>query len=248
MTPLFGSEPASDADRLVTFARELRRIDDYDGLVELVRRELAARLGLTAAWLYVFERDEDDHAKLVAVAGPNADEIRRVLPSAPTTRDWLATALRRDEGPIIVPDARAVEGNPEVARILGTRTVVNVSIGVVDSTLGILGGGTFRDEGPVPIDAAARPYLVHLANLVSVAAARLVLRARDQARARLQAQMAQRQRLESLGSSRAAWPTTFTTCSASSAPASASSPRDRSPTPSASTWPWSRTPSAAPRR
>jgi nitrogen-specific signal transduction histidine kinase/ActR/RegA family two-component response regulator len=40
---------------------------------------------------------------------------------------------------------------------------------------------------------------LHLANLASVAIARLVLRARDAERARLQAERAQRQRLESLG-------------------------------------------------
>ena len=92
-----------------------------------------------------------------------------------------------------------MNGNPEVARRLGNRTVVNVPIGVVDRTLGILGGGTFGDEGTVAIDARRVAELVHLANLASVAIARLVLRARDQARARLQAQLAQRQRLESLG-------------------------------------------------
>ena len=44
---------------LTTFARELCRIDDYDELIELVRRELAARFGLTNAWLYVIEREDD---------------------------------------------------------------------------------------------------------------------------------------------------------------------------------------------
>src|SRR6188508_1283001 len=137
------------------FARELRRVDGYDGLVELVRAELASRFGLTSAWLYVFERDDDEHAGLVAAAGPKAGDIRRELPFAPVAGDWLTAALRRDEGPIIIPDARAVEGNPEVARRLDNRTVINMPIGVVDSALGILGGGTFGDEGPVTLDPDA---------------------------------------------------------------------------------------------
>jgi signal transduction histidine kinase/ActR/RegA family two-component response regulator len=181
------------------FARELRRVDSYHALVELVRGELYVRFGLTSAWLYVFEQDDDEHARLVATAGPKADEIRRELPIAPVAGDWLVAALRRDEGPIIIPDARAVEGNPEVARRLDNRTVINMPIGVVDSALGILGGGTFGDEGPVALDQEAHAYLLHLANMASVAVARLVLHAREKAREQLQSQLAERQRLESLG-------------------------------------------------
>jgi signal transduction histidine kinase/CheY-like chemotaxis protein len=181
------------------FARELRRVDSYDALVELVRRELGSRFGLTSAWLYVFERDDDEQAHLVAAAGPKAADIRKELPIAPVAGDWLIAALRRDEGPIIIPDARAVDGNPDVARRLDNRTVINMPIGVVDRALGILGGGTFGDEGPVPIDPDAHAYLLHLANMASVAVARLVLHGREKAREQLQTQLAERQRLESLG-------------------------------------------------
>jgi signal transduction histidine kinase/CheY-like chemotaxis protein len=168
-------------------------------LVELVRAELQARFGLTNAWLYVFEREEDREAVLVSAAGPKAAKIERELPIAPIAGDWLLEALRRDEGPIVIPDAWGMPENPEVARRLGNRTVVNMPIGVVDHALGILGGGTFDDEGPVPIDAEAVAYLVQLANITSVAVARLVLRSRDSVRLELQARLAQRQRLESLG-------------------------------------------------
>jgi signal transduction histidine kinase/ActR/RegA family two-component response regulator len=184
---------------LTTFARELCRIDDYDELIELVRRELAARFGLTNAWLYVIEREDDEQALLVAVAGPKAAAIREELPVASAAGDWLLNALRRDEGPIIVPDARDLPENPDVARRLDNRTVVNVPIGIVDRALGIVGGGTFGDEGAVSVDEGARAYLSHLGNLASVAIARFVLRARDEAKARLQLERAQFQRLESLG-------------------------------------------------
>ena len=191
--------PTSIDCSLTTFARELCRVDDYDALIELVRGELAARFGLTNAWLYVIEREDDQQALLVAVAGTRAAAIREELPVAPSAGDWLFAALRRDEGPIVIPDARDWAENPEVARRLDNRTVVNVPIGIVDRSLGILGGGTFGDEGAVPVGEDAKAYLLHLGNLASVAIARLVLRARDEASARLQAERAQRQRLESLG-------------------------------------------------
>ena len=191
------SAPVSDW--LGSYSRDLRRVDDYRGLVELVQRELAARFGLTNAWLYVFETEDDKQAVLVAAAGSNAAAVERELPVAPIAGDWLLTALQRDEGPIVIADAWGMEGNPEVAQRLQNRTVVNMPIGVVEHALGVLGGGTFGDEGPVPIDATSVQYLVQLANITSVAIARLVLRAREKIRRQLQARLAQRQRLESLG-------------------------------------------------
>ncbi|MDQ2643098.1 MAG: ATP-binding protein [Myxococcota bacterium] len=189
----------NDSDWLVSFSRELRRVDDYAALVELVRRELASRFGLSNAWLYVFEREEDQQAVLVAAAGAKAEDIERELPIAPIAGDWLVQALRRDEGPIVIPDALGMPENPEVSRRLENRTVVNMPIGVVDHALGFLGAGTFGAEGPVTIDAEAVSRLVELANIASVAVARLVLRSRDVARLQLQSRLAQRQRLESLG-------------------------------------------------
>jgi len=191
--------PTSIDCSLTRFARELCRIDDYDALIELVRRELAARFGLTNAWLYVIEREEDEQALLVAVAGPRAAAIREELPVASTAGDWLFTALRRDEGPIVIPDARDAAEVPEVARRLDNRTVHDADGHIEDRTLGILRGGTFGDEGAVAVDDGATAYLLHLGNLASVAIARFVLRARDEAKSRLQAERAQRQRLESLG-------------------------------------------------
>ena len=155
---MYSSPP--DSDWLISFSRELRRVDDYAALVELVRRELHARFGLTNAWLYVFEREEDQQAVLVA-----AEAIQRELPIAPIAGDWLVQALRRDEGPIVIPDALGMPENPEVSRRLENRTVVNMPIGVVDHALGFLGGGTFGAEGPVfDIDGSQVP----LAQLLSV--------------------------------------------------------------------------------
>jgi signal transduction histidine kinase/ActR/RegA family two-component response regulator len=193
------SKPALDQGWLGSYSRGLRRVDDYAGLVELVRAELHARFGLTNAWLYVFEREDDPEAVLVAAAGEKALEIEKELPVAPIAGDWLVAALRRDEGPIVIPDAHGMPENPEVSRRLRNRTVVNMPIGVVDHALGFLGGGTFGDEGPVTIDAEAISYLVQLANITSVAIARLVLRSRDSVRLQLHTRLAQRQRLESLG-------------------------------------------------
>lgn len=47
---------------LHAFSSDLRGVDDYAALIALVRNTLHARFGLSNAWLYVFERDDDEQA------------------------------------------------------------------------------------------------------------------------------------------------------------------------------------------
>src|SRR5262245_13314655 len=110
----------------------------------------------------------------------------------------MTDTLLRDQQPIFIADAQ-LGPYPEVTRRLGNRTVVNLPMGVVDHSLGILGCGTFGAEGAVEIDEAAQRFLVQLSNITSIALARLVLRKRDSERSALERRLAQRQRLESLG-------------------------------------------------
>jgi two-component system cell cycle sensor histidine kinase/response regulator CckA len=191
-------EPVATALALDSFSRQLRRVETYDQLVALVRDEVTARFGLPNAWLYVCEREDQSELELVAAAGPRTEAIRRLVPMIPRAGDPLVEALLRDEGPVVIPDAQ--QGDfPEVTRQLGNRTVVNIPMSVVDHTLGILGCGTFGDEGVVPVDEEALRLLVQMANMTSVALARMILRKRDRERLELHARLAQRQRLESLG-------------------------------------------------
>ena len=181
-----------------SFSRELRRVDSYDGLIELVRRDVLARVGLTNAWLYVLEQEEDDQFLLVACAGAKAPLIRDLLPVAPRAGDVMLDQMLREQRPIVIADAQ-LGPYPEVTRRLGNRTVVNLPMSVVDHPLGLIGCGTFDAEGVVEISATALQYLVQMSNIVSVALARLVLIRRDKERSELERRLAQRHRLESLG-------------------------------------------------
>jgi len=191
-------EPVATTLALDSFSRQLRRVETYDQLVALVRDEVTARFGLPNAWLYVCEREDQSQLELVAAAGPRTAAIRDIVPVIPRAGDPLVEALLRDEGPVLIADAQVGEF-PEVTRRLGNRTVVNIPMSVVDHTLGILGCGTFGDEGVVPVDEEALRLLVQMANMTSVALARMILRKRDRERLELHARLAQRQRLESLG-------------------------------------------------
>jgi signal transduction histidine kinase/ActR/RegA family two-component response regulator len=193
------SSPPGIGDVLFeSFSRELRRIDTYDELIELIRQDVRARFGLTNAWLYVVEQENDTQLVLVATAGPKAALIRELVPVVPREGDVMTDALLRDQRPIFIADAQ-LGPYPEVTRRLGNRTVINLPMGVVDHALGVLGCGTFDAEGVVDLSEATTQYLIQLSNITSIALARLVLRKRDSERSALERRLAQRHRLESLG-------------------------------------------------
>jgi len=194
------SSPPDAADALLfeAFSRELRRVDTYAELIELIRQDVRARIGLSTAWLYVCEHEDDTHLPLVAVAGTRAEQIRELAPLLPRAGDTMIEALLREQAPIVIADAQQ-GSHPEVTRRLGNRTTINLPMSVVDHSLGILGCGSFGDEGVVEINEIHTHYLRQLANISSIALARLVLRKRDAERTKLERRLAQRHRLESLG-------------------------------------------------
>jgi signal transduction histidine kinase/ActR/RegA family two-component response regulator len=194
------SSPPSVGDALLfeAFSRQLRRVDSYDELIELIRQDVRARIGLSNAWLYVVEYEDDPQLVLVATAGTRAEQIRELAPVLPRAGDPMIEALLREQGPIVIADAQ-LGPYPEVTRVLGNRTTINLPMSVVDHSLGVLGCGTFGDEGVVEINEIHTHYLQQLANISSIALARLVLRQRDSERSNLERRLAQRHRLESLG-------------------------------------------------
>jgi len=173
-------------------------VDSYAQLSELVLDEIFARFGLTNVWLYVCEGRDDTQLELVAAAGTKAAELRRLVPLIPRAGDPQVEALLREDGVVVIPDAQA-GGFPAITGVLGNRTVVSIPMIVVDHALGILSCGTFGEEGVVAITADATRTLVQIANMISVALARMILLKRDRERIDLQARLAHRQRLESLG-------------------------------------------------
>ena len=80
--------PLISATALASFSRQLRRVDTYDALIELVRSEVSERFGLTNAWLYVCEGEADPNLVLVATSGPRTDAIREHAPVIPRAVTW----------------------------------------------------------------------------------------------------------------------------------------------------------------
>jgi len=195
--------PPLDDRRLLAVAQKLQAAGDIAQLLQVTGEEIRESLGYRAAWIAVFDLDARV-CRVLAATGLHDQDIWASAAVLPIDTDPYVSRLLVATGPEIVEDAQTDPNvNREVVEALGNRTVVNVPLRLLDQPFGMLGTGTFGDEGVrVPTEEEIS-YLVGLAGQLVVASARILLvRQREEAarqRAELDRKLAQRQRLESLG-------------------------------------------------
>ena len=192
-----------DESRLLEFAQRLQGAADVTQLLQVTGDEIRDSMGYRSSWIAVFDLDARV-CRILAAAGAEDRDIWAEAAVLPIDSDPYVSRLLVATGPEVVRDAQTDPNvNRAVVEQLGNRTIVNVPLRLLDQPFGMLGTGTFHDEGvKVPTEAELR-YLVGLAGQLVVASARILLirQREDAARQRLELErkLAQRQRMESLG-------------------------------------------------
>lgn len=192
-----------DDARLLAFAQRLQSAADIGHVLRLAADEIKSSIGYQTAWIAVFDLDVRQCRILAAQGAADAD-IWAHAPVMPIDTDPYVLRILTATGPQIIEDAKTDPGvNRTIVDALGNRTIVNVPMRLLDQPFGVLGTGSFGDEGvhlPTPEELH---YLVGLAGQLVVASARILLvRQREDAaleRAALDRKLQQRQKLESLG-------------------------------------------------
>lgn len=192
-----------DLERLLAFARKLHGVSSFADLATQVCDELRSSLGYGTAWFYLVD-DEGENLRFVAVTGDLEGSVSPEM-KVPIEADPFIRASLHSDQPTVVEDAQTDSSvNRAVVEELGNRTIINVPMRLVDKPMGIIGVGSFGDEGVRLPTPRQLEYLVLVAQQVVVASARIAIQeSRDRytaERDELERRMAQRQRLESLGS------------------------------------------------
>lgn len=192
-----------DLERLLAFARKLHSVSTFTELASRVCDELRCSLGYGTAWFYLVD-DAGENLRFVAVTGDLKDSVSPEM-KVPIDADPFINASLRSDQPTVVEDAQTDPTvNRAVVEELGNRTIINVPMRLVEQPMGLIGVGTFGDEGVRLPTPEQLEYLVLIAQQVVVASARIAIQeSKDRhivERDELERRMAQRQRLESLGS------------------------------------------------
>ena len=155
---------------LLRLARKLEQAENLNSILQAAGEELNATLGLHHAWFYLFS-DDRRSMRLVMAKGGNEDaeteddDTGEDLIEGDPMLEEIATA----ESIVVVGDARVdPRTNKQIVAKLGSRTIVNMPVSMSGKKLGVIGAGTFGDEGVRLLSSPEREFFSALASHVAV--------------------------------------------------------------------------------
>jgi PAS domain S-box-containing protein len=155
---------------LLRLARKLEQAESLSGILQAAGEELEATLGFHHAWFYLFSQDRRSMRLVIANdrnedAEPAQDESEEVQIEGDPMLEEIATA----ESIVVVGDARVdPRTNKQIVAKLGSRTIVNMPVSMSGRALGVIGAGSFGEEGVRLLSAAEREFFSARASHVAV--------------------------------------------------------------------------------
>ncbi len=155
---------------LLRLARKLEQAESLFGILQAAGEELEATLGFHHAWFYLFS-DDRRSMRLMMVTGRNEDaELAEEHSEVVLIEgDPMLQEIAAAESIVVVGDARVdPRTNKQIVAKLGSRTIVNMPVSMSGRKLGVLGAGTFGDEGVRLLASAEREFFSALSSHVAV--------------------------------------------------------------------------------
>lgn len=155
-------------------------------------------------WTAMFDPETPGFIRILAFQGANEALLWETCPLVPIAGDAMIAEIQTARLPVVVLDApNDPRTNHAIVAKLGNRTIINVPVVMGDRLLGMVGLGTFGDEGTLAPTDDEISRLVVVASLYGAAFDRVRSQERDvrreQERQRLQQQLESLQRVELLG-------------------------------------------------
>ncbi len=172
---------------LLRLSRALEKAQSYGETLEAARNEIKSSIGYQTVWSYLLTEDKK-HFKVIAAGGPTSDLILSEEGSATLTiqGDQMLEEITKADNIVIVADAKTdPRTNKEIVEKEKIHTLINVPILLSGQHLGIVGAGTFGDEGVRVPSHSEQGYLVTLAGHMAVTFDRIrLLKEREDAEKR----------------------------------------------------------------
>jgi diguanylate cyclase (GGDEF)-like protein/PAS domain S-box-containing protein len=152
-------ERAKHSQSLLRLSKKLELSQTYAEVVKAAQDEVKATLGYQNLWVYLFTEDKKQ-AKALIVDGPVSEPVlsEEGIATLSIEGDRMLEEIAEAKEIVVVEDARTDERtNKEIVAKLGNRTIVNAPIIFFNKHLGMVGTGTFGEEGvrvPTPDEQA----------------------------------------------------------------------------------------------
>lgn len=157
----------------IDISQQLESAKNHTQIIEAIGPSVKEALGYSGSWLYLLEDEPDSHYCRMIAHTPDRltgkaeqpDIVRFDMTSSPILRE-----LFQADRVVVVEDART-DPRTTKDRVNATnlRTVINAPLTVAGKWIGMLGIGTFGDEGPRPPSESVLSFLrslgVHVATV-----------------------------------------------------------------------------------
>lgn len=195
---------ALDIEAVLRHATALQRVTSLRELMRETHVAVTSGTRYRQTWLALIRPELPEAITVVQVAGDVEELVLERCPTVPIAGDAMVAEILANRTPVVVVEAKDdPRTNKAIVAALGNRTIINVPLLLGTDLLGMVGLGTFGDEGPVAPTADELEYLVVVATQLAGAYARLRLLERQrreaEQRVELERQLERLQRVELMG-------------------------------------------------
>ncbi|GEM_PF-2142019 len=167
---------------LLEFSKNLELSQTYQAVIEAALDVAHRTAGYKNIWFYSVSMDKK-FAHLLGAAGKKAERAREMLSRIQISGDPFLERVADNLTPVIIPDARQdANTNKAIVARLGCRTIVSIPVQLSGQRLGILGMGTFGEEGERIPDRSQVDFLTTMAAHIAISMDRIT-QANERARA-----------------------------------------------------------------
>ena len=158
---------------LLRLAEKLQQAFTFDDIVRAMLPEIRSILRYQTVWLYLYH-DNRETATLLTITGSANTPVVQHYAELQITGDPLLEEIAAANHIVVVEDARTdPRTNKEIVAQLGNRTIINAPLHLLNNRIGVLGMGSFGDEGICVPTADQLDYLTTMSLHVAVALERV---------------------------------------------------------------------------
>jgi len=157
------------------WSNKLQFTEGFSDLHEIILEAVRNKTPYNHSWVMVTDPENSDEAYIISIAGNAKDSILESCPRVTMSSDPMLLEIKESHHPVIVEDARTDERtNKEIVKAIGNVTIVNIPIVLTGELVGMLGAGSFGDEGIIPPSQEDIEFLVLLSNYIGPVIVRIL--------------------------------------------------------------------------
>jgi len=158
---------------LLSILSKLEKSQTYSDLLTAPLEELKKIIGYKSVWIYLIT-DDRKHIKLLTSKGLKSEEITESVQILSAEEDPFICEVINATGVHIVEDAETdPRTNKKFVNLFKNKTIVHIPLYLGEKRLGVLGTGSFGDEGVmVPLESQ-KVFLTSMSNHIAEALQRI---------------------------------------------------------------------------